>query len=102
MTSNRSSAEQPVKIDIDPQTMVDFMEKCEDFRNRVAPTIIGHAKQCLHCDYGYDTACNCRFMNVRGYWNGVKYESKKKWNTLTKHSSDTIMYPLKDTAQEGT
>ena len=95
-----------LKIDIDPQTMVDFMEKCDDFGNRIRPTIVGHTKQCLHCDYGYDTGCNCRFMNVRGYWKGVKYQYKKSWNRIKKPSSDTIMYPVKesvtDTVEEGT
>ena len=67
-----------LKIDIDPKTMVDFMDKCNDFGNRIRPSIVGHTRKCLHCDYGYDTNCNCQITKVHGYWKGVKYRSKKE------------------------
>jgi hypothetical protein len=41
------------KIDIDPETMVNFIEKCQDFGNRIRPSIVGRTKPCLYCDYGY-------------------------------------------------
>jgi hypothetical protein len=41
------------KIDIDPETMLNFIEKCQDFGSRIRPSIVGHTKPCLHCDYGY-------------------------------------------------
>jgi len=89
-----------LKIDIDPKTMVDFMEKCSDFGNRIRPSIVGHTQQCLHCDYGYDTNCNCQITKVHGYWKGVKYERKKQWastpNPTLKPVVDTVTHPLPD------
>lgn len=89
------------KLDIDPKTMVDFMDKCSDFGNRIRPSIVGHTRRCLHCDYGYDTGCNCQITKVHGYWKGVKYERKKSWGRSTlKPVEEHIMYPLPETDKQ--
>ena len=68
-----------LKIHIDPKTMVEYVKKC------------------LHCNYGYDMGCKCRFPKVYGYWNGLKFTSKKKWCKLAKPTSEIIMYPVQQT-----
>ena len=64
------------KVDIDPKSMVDFMDKCSDVERKQKPSVVGPAKKCLHCDFGYDTFCNCKIYKVHAKWKDVKYISK--------------------------
>ena len=79
------------KIDIDPKTMVDFMDKCVDIdRNGRRPSVVGPASKCLHCDFGYDTFCNCKIVKIHSKWKYVKYIHKM---TLNKSGYSSAYFP---------
>ena len=62
------------KIDIDPKTMVDFMDKCVDIdrtdRNGRRPWVVGPAPKCIHSHY---TFCDCKIVKIHAKWKDVKY-----------------------------
>jgi hypothetical protein len=69
------------KVDIDPKDMTAFMDRLwTDVDRNQKPSVVGPAKKCLHCDFGFDTYCNCQIYKVHAKWKDIKYISKKSYS----------------------
>jgi hypothetical protein len=71
------------KIDIDPQTMVEFMDRCMHVQRSQPQSVVGPRRKCYSCDSGrpeLDIPCSCYFTTIHAKWKGVKVESKINTN----------------------
>jgi len=67
------------KIDIDPQTMVEFMDRCMDVQRKRRESVVGQRPKCQGCDSpGLSAPCTCQSMLIQAKWKYVKVETKIK------------------------
>jgi hypothetical protein len=64
-------------VDIDPRTMVEFMDRWVDVRREKQATVVGPRRRCEACDYGLGCPCTCRWPRVNARWNDVKTTTRK-------------------------